>query len=80
MYVKWHGKQSKTRNLKREGPQGGTFGIIEYLSQSNSNANCVKSNMRWKSVDDHTILEIINLINIGMASFNAKIKCQIILM
>ena len=30
------------------------------------------SKLRWKWVDDLTILEIINLINIGMATFNVK--------
>ena len=72
MYVKWHGKNSKSRSLNGGGPQGGTFGILEYLSQSNSNANCVDSELRWKWVDDLTILEIINLINIGMSCFNVK--------
>ena len=72
MYIKWHNKQSKRRNLSGGGPQGGTLGIIEYLSQSNNNANCVENNRKWKWVDDLTILEIINLINIGMSSFNVK--------
>ena len=72
MYVKWHKKESKRRNLNGGGRQGGTFGIIEYLSQSNTNANCVANNRRWKWVDDLTILEVINLINIGMSSFNIK--------
>ena len=72
MFVKWHGVKSKPRHLKGGGPQGGTFGIFEYLSQSNSNANCVDPELRWKWVDDLTILEIINLINIGMSCFNVK--------
>ena len=74
MFVKWHGIKSKPRKLNGGGPQGGTFGILEYLSQSNSNANCVDKNLRWKWVDDLTVLEIINLINIGMTSFNAKLQ------
>ena len=65
-------KVKKRRNLNGGGPQGGTFGIFEYLSQSNKNANCVEENRKWKLVDDLTILEIINLINIGMSSFNVR--------
>ena len=72
MFVKWHGVKSKPRNLNGGGPQGGTFGILEYLSQSNNNANCVEPSMRWKWVDDLTTLEIINLLNIGMSCFNVK--------
>ena len=72
MFVKWHGHKSKSRNLNGGGPQGGTFGILEYLSQSNSNANCVAEDKRWKWVDDLTILEIINMVNIGMSCFNVK--------
>ena len=72
MYVKWHGIPSKPQKLNGGGPQGGTFGLLEYQSQSNKNANCVESNLRWKWVDDLTVLEIINLINIGISSFNTR--------
>ena len=48
MFVKWHGIKSKSRNLNGCGPQGGTFGILEYLSQTNSYANCVGKDLRWK--------------------------------
>ena len=53
-------------------PQGATIGLLEYLSQSNSNANCVNANDRFKFIDDLSILEIINLITIGLASHNLK--------
>ena len=46
MKVKWHGVMSKTRKLKGGGPQGSTFGIWEYLRQSNDNANCVNESDR----------------------------------
>ena len=72
MFVKWKGVKSKPRHLKGGGPQGGTFCVFEYLSQSNSNANCVDPELRWKWVDDLTILEIINIINIGIWCFNVK--------
>ena len=41
MRVKWHGKLSKIRELNGGGPQGSSFGIWEYLSQSNDNADFV---------------------------------------
>ena len=39
MKVKWHGELSEKRDLRGGGPQGSTFGIWEYLSQSNDSAN-----------------------------------------
>ena len=42
MYVKWHDKNSTKRKLNCKGPQGGTLGILEFLSQSNKNADCLK--------------------------------------
>ena len=32
----------------------------------------IQENRKWKWVDDLTILEIIDLINIGMSSFNVR--------
>ena len=72
MKVKWHGQTSTSRNLNGGGPQGATFGIWEYLAQSNNNANCVNPDRRFKFVDDLTTLEKINLLIIGLASFNSK--------
>ena len=56
MKVKWHGELSKERVLKGGGPQGSTFGIWKYLSQSNDNANCVSPEDRFKFVDDLTFI------------------------
>ena len=70
MKVKWKGVLSKSRDLIGGGPQGSIFGIWEYLTQSNENANCVPENYRFKFVDDLTILEKVNLLMIGLASFN----------
>ena len=72
MKVKWHGKVSSIRELKGGGPQGSTFGIWEYLSQSNDNANCVNESERFKFVDDLTFLEIIHLLSVGIASYNIR--------
>ena len=73
MQVKWHGEMSSTRELKGGGPQGSTFGIWEYLSQSNDNANCISESERFKFVDDLSFLEIINLLSVGLATYNVKI-------
>ena len=72
MTIKWHGCQSKTRQINGGGPQGATFGILEYLSQSNSSADCVESDNRFKFMDDLTILELVNLATIGLSSYNFK--------
>ena len=72
MEVKWHGQTSTIRKLNGGGPQGATFGIWEYLAQTNDNADCVSIDQRYKFVDDLTILEKINLLVVGMTSFNSK--------
>ena len=46
--VKWHGHYSSARDLNGGGPQGSSFGICEYLSQSNDNADCVEEDKRFK--------------------------------
>ena len=48
MSVKWHGCRSVPRTIKGGGPQGATIGILEYLSQSNNNADCVSESERFK--------------------------------
>ena len=74
MRVKWHGQISTERKLNGGGPQGATFGIWQYLAQSNENANCVDPEYRFKFVDDLTVLEKINLLAIGLASINVKLS------
>ena len=70
MKVKWNGSTSSERKLNGGGPQGATFGIWEYLVQSNESANCVDPEYRFKFVEDLTVLEKINLLVVGLASFN----------
>ena len=72
MSVKWHGVQSVPRTIKGGGPQGATIGLLEFLSQSNDNANCVSESERFKFLDDLSVLEIINLLTVGLSSFNLK--------
>ena len=54
------------------GAQGATFGIWEYLAQSNSSADCVDPDYRFKFVDDLTVLEKVNLLIVGLSSFYSK--------
>ena len=72
MKVKWHGQVSAERNLNGGGPQGSSFGLWEYLSQSNDNADCIDLEDRFKFVDDLSFLEIIYLLNVGISSYNIK--------
>ena len=60
------------RNLNGGGPQGGNFGILEYLSQTNNNFNFVDEDLVYKFFDDASVLEIVNLLSIGLASHNFK--------
>ena len=68
--VKFHGKISQQRNQPGSGAQGATLGNQEFLSQTNNNADCVPEDDRFKFVDDLTTLEILNLINVGLSSYN----------
>ena len=70
MIVKWHGKESTTRDLIGGGPQGALWGILEYLSQSNNNTDYISKDKKFKFIDDLSILEMVNLLSIGFASYN----------
>jgi hypothetical protein len=70
--VKWRGIITPPKRINGGGPQGATLGILEYLSQTNNSADCVNSEERFKFVDDLTVLEIVNLLTIGLCSFNVK--------
>ena len=72
MIVKWHGLQSTTHDLPGGDPQGCTFGLLEYKSNSNNNADHVPQEMRFKFVDDLSVLEKLNLILVGLTSYNFK--------
>ena len=72
MAVKWHGKLSSTKSLNGSGPQGSTIELLEYLAQSNENFNCVDVEQSLNFLDDLTILEVINILSIGISSYNIK--------
>ena len=72
MKVKWHGVFSSVREMPGGGPQGCHMGQLEYSSQSNDSGDCVSPDDRYKFVDDMSLLNIINLITCGIATYNFK--------
>ena len=74
MIVKWHGVETKLRKLIGGGPQGALWGILEYLSQSNNNTDFISQEKKFKFIDDLSILELINLLSIGLSSCNWKMN------
>ena len=72
MTIKWHGLMSSTRNLPGGNPQGCTFGMLGFKASSNKNAAHVSPDMKFKFVDDLSILEKINLIIAGLMSHNFR--------
>ena len=61
---------SVTKRLKCGGPQGST----SYMSQSNNNTDCVPEEDRDKYFDDATVLEVINLLNVGLSTYRVRIR------
>ena len=57
-------------HLPGGGPQGGTLGIEEYLSQNNDNVEFLPDDEKFKFIDDLSILEILNLLSIGLTSYD----------
>ena len=70
MQVKWRGLLSKVRALPGGGPQGGTLGIEEYLSQTNGNTDFLEDDEKYKFIDDLSILEILNLISMALSNYD----------
>ena len=72
MHVRWHGQTSSNRKMPGSGAMGATFGILEFLSQTNNNADNIPLEDRFKYFDDLSTLEVINLLSIGLSSYNVK--------
>ena len=72
MKVKWKGCFSSVRKMNGGGAQGSLPGTLEYLSQNNSCGQFLSQQDRYKFIDDLSLLEIVNLINVGLASYNFK--------
>lgn len=61
------------RELPGGSPQGASLGIWPFLSQTNDNPEATEEDKIYKFVDDKSVLELINLVSIGMASQNIKL-------
>jgi hypothetical protein len=72
MSVRWHEVTSSQRPLSGSGPQGSTLGLLEYISQSNDNTEGIPPDMKYKWLDDLSTLEIVNLLTIGISSYNIR--------
>ena len=72
LIVKWHGAESNLRKINGGGAQGSLWGFLEYFSQSNDNTKFIDSKKKFKFIDDLSILELINLLSIGLSSYNLK--------
>ena len=72
MFVRWHGKESSRKKMPGSGAMGATFGILEFLSQTNHNSDSIPIDDKYKYFDDLTTLEVINLLSIGLTSLNVK--------
>ena len=76
MRIKWKQIYSTVRQLNGGGPQGALLGILEYLAQSNNNADMVEPEDRFKFVDDLTVLEIIDLLIAEISTYNIREHVQ----
>ena len=72
MTVKWHGVKSGVRDLPGGSPQGASLGVWSFLSQTNDNPEDASEDEIYKFVDDKSVIEVINLFSIGLASHNVK--------
>ena len=70
MRIKWHGTLSQPRKMPGSGAMGSSIGNQEFSSQTNHNSDCVPKENRFKFVDDLSVLEILNLISIGIEPFD----------
>ena len=61
MQVRFNGELSEFLALIGGGPQGTLLGGLEYLAQSNDNANIVQPEDRFKYIDDLSILQLVLL-------------------
>ena len=72
MVIWWHGVTSSERALSGFGPQGNTLGLLEYLNQSNHNTEGIPPELKYKWLDDLSVLEVVNLLTIGISSYNLR--------
>ena len=68
--VKWNSHISQPKAVNGGGPQGGTAGIVEYLSQTNGNLDFLNDDEGFKFIDDASFLEFFNLVSVGLTTYN----------
>ena len=56
------------------GPQGGILGILEFISMTNGNLDFLPEDEGFKFVDDTSFLEVLDLLALGLSSFNPKFQ------
>ena len=66
MKVKFNGEMSEFMALIGGGPQGTLLGQLEYLVQSNDNADVVSPQDRFKYIDDLSLLQLVCLSGLFM--------------
>ena len=71
MKVKFNGETSDFHSLVGGGPQGTLIGQLEYLVQSNDNADIVCPKDRLKYIDDLSVLQIVLLSGL-LVEYNFK--------
>ena len=74
MTVNWHSVKSGVKRLPGGAPQGASLGVWSFLSQTNDNPEDAEDDKIYKFVDDKSLLEVINLVNIGIASHNVRAR------
>ena len=74
MTVNWHSVKSSVKRLPGGAPQGASLGVWSFLSQTNDNPEDTEEDKIYKFVDDKSLLEVINLFNIGIASHNIRAR------
>jgi len=72
MTVNWHNVKSGIKKLPGGAPQGASLGVWSFLSQTNDNPEDAEDDKIYKFVDDKSLLEVVNLLNIGIASHNVR--------
>ena len=70
--VQWNGATSSSYSMPASTPQGSSFGVNEFLAISNDVASGVPEDDKYSYMDDLTTMEVINLVSVGIASYNFK--------
>ena len=70
--MRYGGEVSDDQDIPGGGPQGGILGTLEYNSQSDGNSNFLTPKEKYKFIDDLSLLELLNLLMCGIASYNTK--------